>query len=103
MVLAGEVGGKVVVLVIRCGVKDEVGTVVPGDWEDPDIVGADEELETEGSKVGDDDEGGDDDDDAIGVDVELTRVGTKPEVVPVVKVIVVVEDSKRGSKPVVGV
>lgn len=86
VVLAGEVGDKVVVLVIRCGVKDEVGTVVPGDWEDPDVVGADEELETEGSKVGDDDEGGDDDDDAIGVDVELMRVGTKPEVVPVVGV-----------------
>ena len=104
VVLGEEVGGKVVVLVIRCGVKDEVGTVVPGGWEDPDVVGAgEEELETEGSKVGDDDEGGDDDDDAIGVDVELMRVGTKPEVVPVVKVIVVVEDSKRGSKPVVGV
>lgn len=84
--LAGEVGGKVVVLVIRCGVRDEVGTVVPG--EEPEVVGAGEELETEGSKVGVDGDGGadDDDDDASGVEVELTRIGTKPEVVPVVGV-----------------
>jgi hypothetical protein len=66
VVEAGEVNvDAVVVLVIRCGVKLEVGMLL-------EVVGSSEvELDPDGSKVGDD--GGDVDDDGRGVVVEVRR------------------------------